>query len=1091
MRLLMRFKSIFYLIFFLLLTPVYGYKWIQTNWSGGTNSSVTYVYTNNNHNEFYSIVPVNYTSFPVQYFYTNNGLEIRCRMTNSMSLYLHFDEPGNELKAWDRYGNQINEDQTFFGIYSAGSVKPYLSTTEYHNGGGAMYVDDGSKSCLALTTNSATGTKDILLNAVNPTNGTIEVWIKPVTNFTGKMSGHLTRYMFSFWDPASGGLRTGFWIKGVTNTGVDPDFYHSVRHNWNGAVNSTTSYNSVEWFHIALVYRGDGTADLYINGVKLANSWSGGSTTDFHFEDLIIGNQAQSYGWLPSANAGFCYFDEFMWFNYAKSSNELFTTAFKSYALSSPIDMGGTSVVYSNIYWTDDIGSTHGGGNPVKFQIRTAPDNSGAPDWASGTKFLGPDGTTNTYYTNSGQAISSVNNNKQWLQYKIWFESSAPYFSRALKSVSITFEPPDITPPDSTLITNIISLNSKLIIQWQAVTNSDLAGYYLYKGTNSGSYYITNKLGIITCFTDTGLNNYQTNYYRICSFDTSSNKSSLSSEAKSAPHPDTSAPDTPSGFNAIGGSGQIFLNWNSSLSNDVIGYIIYKGTNTGVYFSTNYLSNVTNYLDSPVSNEKAYFYRIAAYDEETNISPLSAETVATAHLDPYPPDAPSNLVAVAGVSNVALHWTLSQSNDVIGYSVAKGTNSGVYFITNFLSVSSLSTMANTAYYTDRNVIIDKTYYYRVMAKDDGGNLSLPSNETNATPFLDNTPPDVPLNLYAESYNKKVFLVWSASLSNDTAGYRIYKGISAGNYSSSIDVGNITRYTDRNVNIGSTYYYVVTSYDKYYNESVKTNEINIVASSIVRKDRNNLLDFTPGIVVFIQSNSLFTNGYIDIYQDSSYNNKSLMYNVEGKYKILNGYNYYIQTVNSSSNFRIKGGETAVLKLYYNDDNLDNIVYVDNERFYESSLKVYKYSESAKLWLLISSATIDKNKNIVYAYIDDVDACYTLAGEKVFIDKLNNNVILGGGPNPFKLTENSGFKIYFSYEKSADVNISVDIFNVKGELIKSIKSSEFQNDVEKDYYNVLWDGKDIFSNLADTGIYFYILKVNGKYLENTRRKFLVIK
>lgn len=79
----------------------------------------------------------------------------------------------------------------------------------------------------------------------------------------------------------------------------------------------------------------------------------------------------------------------------------------------------------------------------------------------------------------------------------------------------------------------------------------------------------------------------------------------------------------------------------------------------------------------------------------------------------------------------------------------------------------------------------------------------------------------------------VTLTWDSPTTNadgtpleDLAGYKIYYGISEGNYTASIDAGNVTTYTVSNLSSG-TYYFAVTAYDISGNESGYSNEANKV------------------------------------------------------------------------------------------------------------------------------------------------------------------------------------------------------------------------------------------------------------------------
>jgi hypothetical protein len=59
---------------------------------------------------------------------------------------------------------------------------------------------------------------------------------------------------------------------------------------------------------------------------------------------------------------------------------------------------------------------------------------------------------------------------------------------------------------------------------------------------------------------------------------------------------------------------------------------------------------------------------------------------------------------------------------------------------------------------------------------------------------------------------------------DLAGYKVYYGAVSGNYSTSINVGNVTTYQISNLTDGLTYYFATTAYDTSGNESVYSNEV---------------------------------------------------------------------------------------------------------------------------------------------------------------------------------------------------------------------------------------------------------------------------
>ncbi|BCA54708.1 hypothetical protein W02_18480 [Nitrospira sp. KM1] len=69
--------------------------------------------------------------------------------------------------------------------------------------------------------------------------------------------------------------------------------------------------------------------------------------------------------------------------------------------------------------------------------------------------------------------------------------------------------------------------------------------------------------------------------------------------------------------------------------------------------------------------------------------------------------------------------------------------------------------------------------------------------------------------------------WEPVAAGDLAGYKLYQSTSSGSQGSIVS-GNIspssTRYTVGNLQVGATYYFVVTAYDTSGNESTPSNQI---------------------------------------------------------------------------------------------------------------------------------------------------------------------------------------------------------------------------------------------------------------------------
>jgi hypothetical protein len=76
----------------------------------------------------------------------------------------------------------------------------------------------------------------------------------------------------------------------------------------------------------------------------------------------------------------------------------------------------------------------------------------------------------------------------------------------------------------------------------------------------------------------------------------------------------------------------------------------------------------------------------------------------------------------------------------------------------------------------------------------------------------------------------VTLAWDSNQENDIAGYILYYGMSSGNYTSNIDVGNINQYTLPALQDGVTYYFAVTAYNLDDYESDYSQELHYTVGS---------------------------------------------------------------------------------------------------------------------------------------------------------------------------------------------------------------------------------------------------------------------
>lgn len=192
-------------------------------------------------------------------------------------------------------------------------------------------------------------------------------------------------------------------------------------------------------------------------------------------------------------------------------------------------------------------------------------------------------------------------------------------------------------------------------------------------------------------------------------------------------------------------------------------------TDTGVWVDVDVTAGVTGdgpltvRLSSPISNGVDY---ASTEDPDGNQPELVVELGPPPGPDETPPTKPGGLIAVADTpTEVELSWSASSDDvGVVGYDVYRDGG--------FLE--SLGPVTN---YEDFTVLPDSTYEYFVVARDEAGNASDPSNTfTVTTPSPDVTPPTPPGSLQASVFGPtQVDLTWTASIDDhDVFAYDVFR-----------------------------------------------------------------------------------------------------------------------------------------------------------------------------------------------------------------------------------------------------------------------------------------------------------------------------
>jgi exo-poly-alpha-galacturonosidase len=175
--------------------------------------------------------------------------------------------------------------------------------------------------------------------------------------------------------------------------------------------------------------------------------------------------------------------------------------------------------------------------------------------------------------------------------------------------------------------------DTKVTLDWNNNTESDLAGYYIYRSTTSGSGYakLNSSLLSDSNYIDHSVTNGTPYYYVVTAVDTSANESNNSSEVSATPQLVNTPPAAPTGLSATAGNAKVLLDWNNNSEGDLAGYNIYRSTTSGSGYAkiNTSLRTSSDYNDIGVTNGTTYYYVVTAVNTALSESGYSSQVSAT------------------------------------------------------------------------------------------------------------------------------------------------------------------------------------------------------------------------------------------------------------------------------------------------------------------------------------------------------------------------------------------------------------------------------------------------------------------------------
>lgn len=343
-------------------------------------------------------------------------------------------------------------------------------------------------------------------------------------------------------------------------------------------------------------------------------------------------------------------------------------------------------------------------------------------------------------------------------------------------------------------------------LTWDMKNLAGLSGYKIYRSTTENGTYdlIATIPAGITNYTDTGLTQGTTYYYRLTCY-TATGESGYT-QIRAAKNP----------INLSGQlvAGGVRLQWTAPnpQNNNHGGYQVYYGTSktnltklVDWHGETTYTHNIT------IADGDSYYYVVKemGYDHESGYSNF----VKVGSIAP-----PTQLTAGMAIT---LNWRASTTpaNKVAGYNVYRSEETGGPY-------TSIASLGKVTTYQDTTAEVGKTYYYVVTTRNTQGAESEYSNEASFTI----PKPDAP-TLSGELTENGVEFSWNTITYPYPAyfgSYKVYRSTSPGSGYTLIQTlaDPTSSYIDTTALTNSNYYYVVTACNTLGHESDYSNEIEI-------------------------------------------------------------------------------------------------------------------------------------------------------------------------------------------------------------------------------------------------------------------------
>ncbi|MEW6095501.1 MAG: hypothetical protein AB1567_03100 [bacterium] len=262
---------------------------------------------------------------------------------------------------------------------------------------------------------------------------------------------------------------------------------------------------------------------------------------------------------------------------------------------------------------------------------------------------------------------------------------------------------------------------------------------------------VSTNVGTGTIFySDKGLSQLTTYYYRVCVRDGYGYSDYSEEVGTTTPinHPPNISNPIPTNGTTNQSATKTILTWvGGDEDGDPVNYHLYFDTISSPGYKANVGTDTTNYyLGEPdLDYDTLYYWQIKAIDEPGSITIGPVWEFKT--VDDTPPEIPTGLTATTiGLYQIDLSW-IDSYEDELEFIIQRKT--GINGIYGTIATVSENKGTGTIFYSDKGLMQNTTYYYRICVRDGCGysnySKEASSKEASATTKI-NHPPNQPGNL---------------------------------------------------------------------------------------------------------------------------------------------------------------------------------------------------------------------------------------------------------------------------------------------------------------------------------------------------------